>query len=75
MRPGLPSSTPTRRATCAPRPALVQTIGRAARNVDGRVILYADKRTESLDYALDETKRRREKQIAYKRKKGKARRR
>jgi excinuclease ABC subunit B len=45
--------------------SLVQTIGRAARNVDGRVILYADKRTESLDYALRETERRREKQLAY----------
>ena len=45
--------------------SLVQTIGRAARNVDGRVILYADKITESLQYALDETNRRREKQQAY----------
>ena len=41
---------------------LVQTIGRAARNVDGRVILYADKMTASLDYAINETKRRRAKQ-------------
>jgi len=45
--------------------SLVQTIGRAARNIDGRVILYADKRTASLDYALGETNRRREKQQAY----------
>lgn len=45
--------------------SLVQTIGRAARNVDGRVILYADKMTASLTYALDETKRRREKQQAW----------
>ncbi|MGC6516411.1 MAG: excinuclease ABC subunit UvrB [Candidatus Puniceispirillaceae bacterium] len=45
--------------------SLIQTIGRAARNVDGRVILYADKMTESLTYALDETKRRREKQQAW----------
>ncbi|MBK8176575.1 MAG: excinuclease ABC subunit UvrB [Rhodospirillales bacterium] len=45
--------------------SLVQTIGRAARNVDGRVILYADKITDSLDYALRETERRREKQMAY----------
>jgi len=45
--------------------SLIQTIGRAARNVDGRVILYADKMTDSLNYALDETKRRREKQQAW----------
>jgi excinuclease ABC subunit B len=45
--------------------SLVQTIGRAARNVDGRVILYADKRTESLNQALEETERRRQKQMAY----------
>ena len=45
--------------------SLVQTIGRAARNIDGRVILYADKITDSLDYALKETNRRREKQQAY----------
>ncbi|NQV56795.1 MAG: UvrB/UvrC motif-containing protein, partial [Rhodospirillales bacterium] len=45
--------------------SLVQTIGRAARNIDGRVILYADKMTDSLDYAIGETNRRREKQMAY----------
>ena len=45
--------------------SLVQTIGRAARNVNGRAILYADKITKSLTYAIDETKRRREKQQAY----------
>ena len=45
--------------------SLVQTIGRAARNIDGRVILYADKMTDSLDYALGETNRRRERQQAY----------
>jgi len=45
--------------------SLVQTIGRAARNVDGRVILYADKMTESLRYALEETERRRGRQQAY----------
>ncbi len=45
--------------------SLVQTIGRAARNVDGRVLLYADTITDSLRYAIDETNRRREKQQAY----------
>ncbi|MCF3946240.1 excinuclease ABC subunit UvrB [Acidiphilium sp. AL] len=45
--------------------SLVQTIGRAARNVDGRVILYADTMTRSLKYAIDETDRRRAKQTAW----------
>jgi len=45
--------------------SLIQTIGRAARNVDGRVILYADKITGSMERALAETDRRREKQTAY----------
>jgi len=45
--------------------SLIQTIGRAARNVDGRVILYADRITGSMERALNETSRRREKQIAY----------
>ena len=45
--------------------SLIQTIGRAARNVDGQVILYADKMTPSLTQALQETNRRREKQQAY----------
>jgi len=45
--------------------SLVQTIGRAARNVDGRVIMYADRVTGSMDRALTETNRRREKQLAY----------
>ncbi len=45
--------------------SLVQTIGRAARNVDGRVILYADTMTESLRYAIEETERRRNKQRAW----------
>jgi excinuclease ABC subunit B len=45
--------------------SLVQTIGRAARNIDGRVLLYADKITGSMDRALKETERRRTKQIAY----------
>jgi len=45
--------------------SLVQTIGRAARNVDGKVILYADKETGSIQRAMAETARRREKQAAY----------
>ena len=45
--------------------SLVQTIGRAARNVEGRVLLYADRMTDSLTYAMDETERRRQRQIAY----------
>ena len=45
--------------------ALIQTIGRAARNVNGKVLMYADKHTEAIRYALDETDRRREKQLAY----------
>ncbi|MFZ2608252.1 MAG: excinuclease ABC subunit UvrB [Lactococcus raffinolactis] len=44
---------------------LIQTIGRAARNSEGRVIMYADKMTESMKIAIDETARRRETQIAY----------
>jgi excinuclease ABC subunit B len=47
------------------RTSLIQTIGRAARNIDGRVLLYADVMTESLKYAIGETNRRREKQQAY----------
>jgi excinuclease ABC subunit B len=45
--------------------ALVQTIGRAARNVHGTVLLYADKVTEAIQGALEETNRRREVQLAY----------
>src|SRR5688500_461391 len=45
--------------------ALIQTIGRAARNVNGKVIMYADKLTEAIKGALDETDRRRAKQLAY----------
>jgi excinuclease ABC subunit B len=45
--------------------SLIQTIGRAARNVDGRVLLYADNMTGSLERAIAETERRREKQMAY----------
>ncbi len=47
------------------RTSLIQTIGRAARNVDGRAILYADTITDSLKTALEETERRRRKQEAY----------
>jgi excinuclease ABC subunit B len=47
------------------RTALIQTIGRASRNVEGRVILYADHITNSMTAAIDETNRRREKQQAY----------
>ncbi|EHR51731.1 excinuclease ABC, B subunit [Saccharomonospora marina XMU15] len=45
--------------------SLIQTIGRAARNVSGQVHMYADKVTDSMRYAIDETNRRRAKQIAY----------
>jgi excinuclease ABC subunit B len=45
--------------------SLIQTIGRAARNVDGRVIMYADKHTDSMTTAINETNRRRDIQIAY----------
>jgi excinuclease ABC subunit B len=45
--------------------SLIQTIGRAARNDRGRVIMYADKVTDSMEVTIDETNRRREKQIAY----------
>ncbi|OLT20769.1 excinuclease ABC subunit B [Pseudonocardia sp. CNS-139] len=45
--------------------SLIQTIGRAARNVSGEVHMYADKVTESMQYAIDETERRRAKQVAY----------
>ena len=47
------------------RTSLIQTIGRAARNAEGRVILYADKVTESMRYAIDETNRRRNKQTLW----------
>jgi excinuclease ABC subunit B len=45
--------------------SLIQTIGRAARHVEGRAILYADKMTDSMQRAINETDRRREKQVAY----------
>jgi excinuclease ABC subunit B len=47
------------------RTSLIQTIGRAARNVNGRVLMYADKQTEAIKEALDETNRRRAVQLAY----------
>jgi len=47
------------------RTSLIQTIGRAARNVNGRVLMYADKQTEAIKEALDETNRRRSIQLAY----------
>src|ERR687885_85253 len=47
------------------RTALIQTIGRAARNTNGRVLMYADKLTEAIKGAIDETDRRRAKQLAY----------
>lgn len=45
--------------------SLIQMIGRAARNVNGQVVMYADKRTRSMDAAIDETNRRRARQVAY----------
>jgi len=45
--------------------SLIQTVGRAARNINGRAILYAEKTTQSMQRAIDETERRREKQRAY----------
>ena len=50
--------------------ALIQTIGRAARNAEGRVVMYADTMTDSLKRAIDETNRRREIQMAYNKKHG-----
>ncbi len=50
--------------------SLIQTIGRAARNADGRVIMYADTITESMDKAISETERRRKIQLAHNEKHG-----
>jgi excinuclease ABC subunit B len=50
--------------------ALIQTIGRAARNVKGRVVLYADEMTDALEYAVVETSRRREKQLTHNKQNG-----
>ncbi len=52
------------------RTSLIQTAGRAARNIDGTVIFYADRMTDSMRKAIDETNRRRKKQIEYNRKHG-----
>jgi len=48
--------------------SLIQTIGRAARNIDGKVILYADKKTKSIEKAIEETDRRRKLQLTYNKK-------
>ncbi len=45
--------------------SLIQTMGRCARHVEGRAILYADRRTDSMNHAISETNRRREKQLAF----------
>jgi excinuclease ABC subunit B len=58
------SSTRIRRVSCVPK-LLIQTIGRAARHVNGRVIMYADRMTDSMKRAIDETNRRRAKQVAF----------
>ena len=59
------SSTPTRRASCAAARRSSRPSGRAARNLNGRVIFYADRVTDSMRRAIDETERRRRKQEDY----------
>ena len=55
----------TRRASCAAARSLIQTIGRAARNAQGQVIMYADEVTPSMEQAITETERRRAIQERY----------
>ncbi len=57
--------TPTRRASSEAETSLIQTVGRAARNAESKVIMYADVITPSMRACIDETNRRREKQMAY----------
>jgi excinuclease ABC subunit B len=52
------------------RTSLIQTMGRAARNISGSVILYADVKTKSIEFAVEEIRRRREQQLAYNAKHG-----
>ncbi len=56
---------PTRKGFLRSDNSLIQTIGRAARNLNGRAILYADRMTGSMQRAIDETERRRAKQVEY----------
>ena len=55
----------TRKGSCAADNSLIQTMGRAARHVNGKAILYADRITGSMERAIDETDRRRNVQLAY----------
>ena len=55
----------TKRASCVPTRSLIQTIGRAARNAEGQVIMYADQVTPSMETAIRETQRRRDIQMRY----------
>ena len=61
----MPSWMQTKRDFCGRKTSLIQTIGRAARNADGHVIMYADTITDSMRAAIDETNRRREIQKKY----------